>query len=677
MTPVTELDVLQIGEFRFAGGSGRRLAEEVEALSDLGLQVGLMALNTSRFKRGTPWHRRILEVLKRPNVFVVEPTATVATDLTVLRHPALLAEALPETRRIRTGRALVVANQSRVIDGIDYDATQVHEALTAWLGILPTWMPIDGHVRDELLLSAIDRQAISDTDWIQLPWREEPESVLAYEAEGLSIFCPEALADQVRTSMDAYGPLQADGGDVRLFVGDGSADPSSTWRVALGAAHAGFRVILPARAVEEIGWSGPTYSHRGIADAVASVAAGVVRSPVVGRALHDVYARDLVHHLYGYGSRRDAGRPSPRAATRGQRARPVVLFVTSNGAGMGHLTRELGIARALAPYADPVFVSLSQGVPVVRKFGFPYEYVPFTSALHAPADQWNRYFRERLKRAIETYDAACVVFDGVWPYGGLIQAVKATGVRSVWVRRGMWKPHISPDQLRTASRFDLVIEPGDFAASMDRGATTTVSDALKVEPITVISSGEILGRDEARQALHLPLGNKLALVTLGAGNINNIVDMQGLFVRAVQGLGPEWRAVVTTPPIADSSGVDEAIEVSAFPLARYAMAFDFAVSATGYNSYHEWLIAGLPAIWVPNHDTITDDQDARAEFAEREGLGLNVPEPTAASVGEAVRTMGSTEVRQKIGQRAEDLPRTNGATRAAAAIAELLGVHAG
>ncbi|MFE5341358.1 hypothetical protein ACFQ80_14090 [Isoptericola sp. NPDC056578] len=676
MTPVTELDVLQIGEFRFSGGSGRRLAEEIEALSDLGLRVGLLPLNTSRFKRGTPWHRRILEVLKRPTVSVVEPGATVVADLTVLRHPALLAEALPESRRIRTDRALVVANQSRATDGIDYDASKVHEALEAWLGIPPTWMPIDEVVRDELLLSGIDRREISDTDWIQLPWREEPEAVLAYEADGLIVHSPQTLAEQVRASMDAHGPVQVAGGDVRLWVGDGSADPNSARRAALGAAHAGFRVILPAQSVDDIGWTGPTYSYRGIAEAVAEVAASAnVPSPVVGRALHDVYARDLVHLLYGYGTRPE--RPRLQTAPDGTRMKPVVLFVTSNGAGMGHLTRELGIARALAPFADPVFVSLSQGVPVVRSFGFPYEYVPFTSALHAPADQWNRYFRERLKRAIETYDAACVVFDGVWPYGGLVQAVKATGVRSVWVRRGMWKPHISPDQLRTASRFDLVIEPGDFAAAMDRGATTTVSDALKVEPITVVSSEEILPRDAARQALNLPLANKLALVTLGAGNINNIVDTQGLFVGAVQGLGPEWRAVVTTPPIADSSGVDEAIEVSAFPLARYAMAFDFAVSATGYNSYHEWLVAGLPAIWVPNRNTITDDQDARAEFAERESLGLNVPEPTAASVDEAVRTMGAAEVRRKIRRRAEDLPRINGATRAAAAIAELLGVHAG
>jgi UDP:flavonoid glycosyltransferase YjiC (YdhE family) len=343
---------------------------------------------------------------------------------------------------------------------------------------------------------------------------------------------------------------------------------------------------------------------------------------------------------------------------------------------MGHLTRELGIARALEKWAKPIFVSLSQGVPVVNTFGFPFEYVPFTSALNSPPADWNRYFRARLARAIDTFDAKCVVFDGVWPYSGLVQAIRDKGVRSVWVRRGMWKPHISPDQLRTASHFDLVIEPGDYAASMDRGATAQVSDANKVEPVTVLSADELLERDAARRALRLPVDQKLALVTLGAGNINDIGDVQGAFVRAIQALGPDWRAVVTTPPIAERTGASAAYNVSVFPLARYANAFDFAVSATGYNSFHEWLVAGLPSIWVPNHATITDDQGARAEYADKVGLGISVDEPTRENIESAVSRMSDRSLQNEIRRRADALPRVNGSWQAAELIANLVrGVH--
>ncbi len=55
--------------------------------------------------------------------------------------------------------------------------------------------------------------------------------------------------------------------------------------------------------------------------------------------------------------------------------------------------------------------------------------------------------------------------------------------------------------------------------------------------------------------------------------------------------------------------------MSVYPLSRYLRAFDAAVVAAGYNSYHEMVMAGVPAAYVPNLATTTDDQLARAEHA--------------------------------------------------------------
>ena len=61
-----------------------------------------------------------------------------------------------------------------------------------------------------------------------------------------------------------------------------------------------------------------------------------------------------------------------------------------------------------------------------------------------------------------------------------------------------------------------------------------------------------------------------------------------------------------------------------FPVPRYLRAFDLAVSAVGYNSFHELLAFGVPPIFVPNENPIMDAQELRAAWAERHGLALAV-----------------------------------------------------
>jgi len=370
------------------------------------------------------------------------------------------------------------------------------------------------------------------------------------------------------------------------------------------------------------------------------------------------------------GARRSGGRKVLAESPQGnQQRRPTIVFVTSNGAGMGHLTRELGIARAVGADATCVFVSLSQGVPVVAQFGLAYEYVPFSSALDVSANEWNVYGEARFRRAFETYEPDVVVFDGVWPYAGLMSAIRSVGAAAVWVRRGMWKSHISSDQLAKAASFDLVVEPGDYASAYDTGATRGAEGVLRVAPITVVSREEILGREEARDALGLPAEGEIALVTLGAGVINDTASAQDLFVDAVRRLGPGWRPVVTQAKIAGAPGGPGTISV--YPLARYARAFDVAVSAAGYNSYHEWINALLPTIWLPNTETITDDQEARSRFAQDSGMGESLVNPSPDQILATTREIADEGRRWEMVEQMRRRLEPNGAVEAARAILEL------
>jgi Glycosyltransferase family 28 C-terminal domain len=60
-----------------------------------------------------------------------------------------------------------------------------------------------------------------------------------------------------------------------------------------------------------------------------------------------------------------------------------------------------------------------------------------------------------------------------------------------------------------------------------------------------------------------------------------------------------------------------------YPMSRYFAAFDASVAAAGYNAYHELIELGVPSLFVPMQRD-TDDQPARARYAEASGLGLGL-----------------------------------------------------
>lgn len=361
--------------------------------------------------------------------------------------------------------------------------------------------------------------------------------------------------------------------------------------------------------------------------------------------------------------------PVPRPSPRSGRRRFRLALVTSNGAGMGHLTRLLAIARRLPDQVEPVFISLSQAVDVVASFGYTYAYIASKSETGLSAGEWNAYCEARFTEELNRLTPDALVFDGTWPYRGLTTAARQTGTPMIWSRRGMWRMSAGDRSLAHSKLFDLIVEPGEFAAEADRGATTRVADARQVDPVTVLSREELLPRDEARRRLGIDTEQQVVLITLGAGNLNDINTTTTDVIDAFKEHLPGWRILLTSNPLsmADSS-YDGVESVQIYPIAEYANAFDLTVSATGYNSFHEWISACVPTLWMPNTSTQTDDQVARGRYAEDAGIGLSLEDPGREQIFEAVRRLAIPGNIEQMRRTLEARQLGNGAAAAAALI---------
>jgi UDP:flavonoid glycosyltransferase YjiC (YdhE family) len=334
--------------------------------------------------------------------------------------------------------------------------------------------------------------------------------------------------------------------------------------------------------------------------------------------------------------------------------------MTSNGTGMGHLSRMLSIALAAGDTVDGTMLSLSVAFPVVSGHGLTGEYCPSPERDYMPRHLWQGYLRRRLVALAREVDAEVFAFDGVVPYPGLVAALADLGdLPAVWVRRGMWRRGGADRALGLSGQFDLVIEPGELAAPADQGPTAQRTDAVRVPPVSLVDVVDRLDRVTAAAELGLDPDRPAALVTLGIGAVGDVVTPGAGAVRALLE-EPGWQVCVTRAGTVGEGPVpDPRVKplVGVYPLARYLGAFDVAVSAAGYNSVHELIPTGLPTLLLPNRDTKTDDQVARATWLADAGLVLTARPDDAAEVAAAVRRLTTGPVRTDLAAAVAALPR--------------------
>jgi hypothetical protein len=354
-------------------------------------------------------------------------------------------------------------------------------------------------------------------------------------------------------------------------------------------------------------------------------------------------------------------------------ARRRVLFVATNGIGLGHITRLMAIAERMSPDVEPVFITRSAGSSLISQRGHATDYIPWPVKIGVTDNSWNQVYSQELLAAIEAFEIAAVVFDGTYPFPGLVDVA---GVRPdlawIWVRRAMWRTnHRLKSELQSC--FDMIIEPGELAHDEDYGPTRSMPGPITVVgPILLKEPGCFLPRSDAAKRLGIDPEKFTAAIQIGSQRNFDYETVPELLTKELLNRHVQLVQIdnpLARPPVFEIPGV---IRRSLYPVSEYLGVVDLMITNASYNSFHECVYGGIPAIFVPNESPEMDDQHLRATYAHATGLGLRIRASEPSRVKTVVDTAMSDDFRQEMRRRSARLDFVNGAIEAARAIEQLV-----
>ncbi|PVB59420.1 glycosyltransferase [Labrenzia sp. 011] len=692
-----ELDVLYLADLRFPGGTATSLRYDLRACRLAGLRAGIVPLSSPLFPRSLVPNSALLAEIQATGTVIVPQNERPRARVALLYHPSLLDRTVHVHAGFDADVFYVVVHQpTRDRRGRSYYRTGT------WAGLAADWfaqdlrlLPVSDVVRRDLARQDLSH-ALHPCNWTNLidpadfpqkrtgevkgpvtigrhsrPSRDKfpsPQVTLACYPRGpdfnhLMMGVPQDFLDEFETLPSNWQIYPFSSWPVSEFLRSldiYSYFHSDTWIEAFGynvleALATGLPCVVPHYMNETFSdacfYADPEeapqlYDRLRSDRALREEASSRARDHVVSRFALDQFARKFENVA-------EAPRVSSPASPvkRETSEKPVVLSVTSNGIGLGHLTRQIAIAEALGPAVNVVFFSLSEAIEVARSMGYLAEFRPFHRRLQLDVEEWNGFFFQEMREALSHYRPALVLFDGNMPYSGFTDALDSYGKSyCAWIRRGLWRTP-QPESIAREGAFDVIIEPGELCEALDLGYSSVNPDNVaRVNPVLMTQPHQLLDKTAARRALELPENATLCLVQLGAeANFDMSLPRELLFDFLDR--HPEVIAVDVRSPLHATGHADiheRFLLRRLFPLGRYLKAFDFAVCAAGYNTFHENIAAALPTLFIPNSNPETDDQDARALHGARAGWNLASTADDPYEIETQLRKLLDPEVRQTL-----------------------------
>jgi SAM-dependent methyltransferase len=304
--------------------------------------------------------------------------------------------------------------------------------------------------------------------------------------------------------------------------------------------------------------------------------------------------------------------------------REAILFLSANGIGQGHLTRQLAVAKRLK-HRPAVFATMSYSAAIAREMGFPVHFIPHHNLTGEEPGDWNGRLAAEIDLLVEAYNATTLVYDVNFVFDGLIEALKNRAyMHAVWIRRGMWPSHHA-SYAGAGVHFQTIIEPDDYAGELDDGPTVQDrSRTTMVPPILLLDPAERMDRNAARTALGLPQDAVVVLLDVSRASNPGLVRVRDRLLDTLLSR-PGLHVVELASALSKNTAPRDATrhhQLSLYPAYAYSRAWDAAIVRASYNVFHENIAAGIPTLFVPDETPDMDRQIDRARWAEMHGAAL-------------------------------------------------------
>lgn len=701
------------------------MAAEISALAMRNVQPRIAPVLCPIFRQSRCFNEKIESLLSESKATLIDPCQTHHTRLALVHHPALFENLPPQPIKLQADVVVLILHHPP-FNGFgvpEYDLTCVVENLLDCFASKLLLAPVGPLVREQLVDFSMPGVDICEQDWsnvidfndwpVRATSTNQKQVVIGRHSRPQLSKFPETLEQALMVYPDSnrykvhmlgappelaehYGSVPAnwhvdefDAKPVTRFLAELDYFVyfhSPEWVEAFGycileAIASGVPVVTSHDIAKTFG---PAVIAAEPHD-VLRVLSTLQRDPAA-REAHCIQAREWANTHFGleaFTNRLDVLFPDWHESVQScdhlpsypaLRPRRYVMM-TSNGTGIGHLTRTMAVANRLPEGSEVAIFTLSQGFSLAVDAGFLTQFVPFHGVTGAAHDVWNKAVQEELSDFLDLVQPDCFIFDGNVPYGGVLTALEnRPEIKRIWMRRALWSA-VNASVLKRAAMFDWIIEPTELCARFDTGATNDANDgAVPVAPIMLTPSEERLSKTDARAELGLEQSGTIVGIMLGAGNN---FDLNRIKYRVIEELAshPEVTVVEIESPIrvdqpATSFEQFSLLEsdhkrVTCFPVARISNAFDFMVSGAGYNSFHENMLNGVPTIYIPNEAPEMDRQSLRAKYATVIGCAEMLRAGDSINVRNTIQRMLDPAHRESLRARMSKLNYSDGAAEAA------------
>ncbi len=225
----------------------------------------------------------------------------------------------------------------------------------------------------------------------------------------------------------------------------------------------------------------------------------------------------------------------------------------------------------------------------------------------------------------------CWSLTGIYVFESLLRAIRDRDLRTVWIRRGTWRaPFESRELLAREKAFENVIVPGEAFPETDSPDDLWQEGFAHSVRLSIRNESDGIPRADIRNRLSDTLKvrfDRLVVSMLGAGTASDRdAHLHHLCLLAER--RPDMLHLIVVWPgssVAPSLfGWSRSKVVSTLHAGDIAQAADVVVSAAGYNSFHEFLYGGVPAVFLPQTGMTMEDQERRARSASDRGLAVTV-----------------------------------------------------